>query len=56
MQIESYRTRLEEFEQKLKEIRGTGLLYRADELCCEIGIGDLEPRVVADRLWEGLQH
>jgi hypothetical protein len=40
----------------LKEIWETGFLYRADELCREIGIGDLEPQVLADRLWEGLRY
>jgi hypothetical protein len=39
----------------LKEIWETGLLYRADELCREIGLGDLEPQVLGDQLWEGLQ-
>ena len=40
----------------LKEIWETGLLYRADELCREIGVGDLEPQVLADQLGEGLQY
>jgi hypothetical protein len=40
----------------LKEIWETGLLYRADELCREIGIGDLDPQVLADKLWEGLRN
>jgi hypothetical protein len=40
----------------LKEIWETGLLYRADELCREIGFGDLEPQLLADKLWEGLQN
>ena len=40
----------------LKEIWETGLLYRADELCREIGIGDLDPQVLADKLWEGLKY
>jgi hypothetical protein len=39
----------------LKDIWETGQLYRADELCREIGIGDLEPQVLADELLEGLQ-
>ena len=39
----------------LKEIWETGLLYDADELCREIGIGDLEPQALADELWKGLQ-
>jgi hypothetical protein len=39
----------------LKEIWETGQLYRADELCREIGIGDLDPQVLADELSEGLQ-
>jgi len=40
----------------LKEIWETGFLYRADELCREIGIGELEPQMLADKLWEGLQE
>ncbi len=40
----------------LKEIWETGLLYRADELCREIGIGDLDPRVMADTLLEGMRN
>jgi hypothetical protein len=40
----------------LKEIWETGQLYRADELCREIGIGDLDPQVLADELSEGLQQ
>jgi hypothetical protein len=39
----------------LKEVWETGMLYRADELCHAIGLGDLEPQILADRLWEGLQ-
>ncbi len=39
----------------LKEIWETGLLYRADELSREIGLGDLDPQVLGDQLWEGLQ-
>jgi hypothetical protein len=39
----------------LKEIWETGLLYRADELCREIGIGDLSFQVLADELREGLK-
>jgi hypothetical protein len=39
----------------LKEIWETGQLYGADELCREIGIGDLEPQALADELSEGLQ-
>ncbi len=39
----------------LKEIWETGQLYRADELCREIGIGDLDPEVLADELSEGLR-
>jgi hypothetical protein len=40
----------------LKEIWETGFLYSAEELCREIGLGSLEPRVLADQLWEGLQY
>jgi hypothetical protein len=40
----------------LKEIWETGMLYRADDLCREIGSGALEPQVLADQLWEGLQR
>jgi hypothetical protein len=40
----------------LKEIWETGLLYSADELCKEIGMGSLDPQVLADQLWEGLQY
>jgi hypothetical protein len=36
----------------LKEIWETGLLYSADELCREIGIGVLDPQVLADTLLE----
>jgi hypothetical protein len=39
----------------LKEIWETGQLYRADELCREIGIGDLDAQVLADELAEGLR-
>ena len=39
----------------LKEIWETGQLYRCEELCREIGIGDLEPQVLVDELSEGLQ-
>lgn len=39
----------------LKEIWETGLLYRAEELCRELGMGSLEPGILADELWEGLQ-
>lgn len=39
----------------LKEIWETGMLYRADELSRELGLGDLEPQVLGDQLWEGLQ-
>ena len=39
----------------LKEIWETGLLYNADELCREMGIGGLEPQALADELWKGLQ-
>jgi hypothetical protein len=40
----------------LKEIWETGLLYSAEDLCREIGFGKLEPRVLADQLWEGLNY
>jgi len=39
----------------LKEIWETGQLYNADELCREIGIGGLDPQVLADELSEGLR-
>jgi hypothetical protein len=39
----------------LKEIWETGQLYRADELCKEIGMGDLDPQVLADEISEGLK-
>jgi hypothetical protein len=39
----------------LKEIWETGQLYRAEELCREIGIGDPEPQILADELREGLK-
>jgi hypothetical protein len=39
----------------LKEIWETGQLYRADELCREIGIGDLDSQVLADEIAEGLR-
>jgi hypothetical protein len=39
----------------LKEIWETGFLYSAEELCREIGLGNLEPQVLTDQLWEGLQ-
>ncbi len=38
----------------LKEIWETGQLYRADELCGEIGIGKLDPQALADEISEGL--
>jgi hypothetical protein len=40
----------------LKEVWETGLLYTADELSREIGMGSLEPQALADQLWEGLQY
>ena len=40
----------------LKEIWETGQLYSADELCREIGIGKLEPQILADELAEGLRY
>jgi hypothetical protein len=39
----------------LKEIWETGFLYRADELCREIGMGPLEPQALADELSKELQ-
>jgi hypothetical protein len=39
----------------LKEIWETGQLYRAEELCKEIGMGDLNPQVLADEISEGLK-
>jgi len=39
----------------LKEIWETGQLYRADELCREIGMGSLEPQALADELLEGMR-
>jgi hypothetical protein len=39
----------------LKEIWETGQLYTADELSREIGMGDLNPQVLADELAEGLK-
>ena len=39
----------------LKEIWETGQLYRADELCREIGIGDLNPQALVDEIAEGLK-
>jgi hypothetical protein len=39
----------------LKEIWETGQLYRADELCREIGIGDLDSQVLVDEIAEGLR-
>jgi hypothetical protein len=40
----------------LKEIWETGQLYRSEELCREIGIGDMDPQVLADELLEGLRY
>jgi oligoendopeptidase F len=40
----------------LKEIWETGYLYSADELCREIGIGKIEPQILADELAGGLQY
>jgi hypothetical protein len=40
----------------LKEVWETGLLYTVDEMCQEIGMGDLDPRVLADQLREGLHY
>jgi hypothetical protein len=40
----------------LKEIWETGQLYRADELCREIGIGDLDLQALADELSKGLRE
>jgi len=39
----------------LKEIWETGQLYRADELCKEIGMGDLDPQLLVDEISEGLK-
>jgi hypothetical protein len=39
----------------LKEIWETGFLYRAEELCKEIGIGSLEPQILVDELSKGLR-
>jgi hypothetical protein len=39
----------------LKEIWETGQLYSADELSREIGMGGLDPQVLADELSEGLR-
>jgi hypothetical protein len=39
----------------LKEIWETGQLYSADELCREIGIGDLNSQVLVDEIVEGLR-
>jgi hypothetical protein len=39
----------------LKEIWETGQLYRADELCKEIGMGDLDPQLLVDEIAEGLK-
>jgi hypothetical protein len=38
----------------LKEIWETGHLYSAEELCHEIGLGDLDPQVLADLISEEL--
>ena len=38
----------------LKEIWETGQLYSVDELCREIGLGQLEPQVLTDDLISGL--
>ncbi len=38
----------------LKEIWETGNLYRTEELCREIGLGDLEVQVLTDELLEGI--
>ncbi len=40
----------------LKEIWETGQLYRAEEMGREIGIGNLEPQILADDLSGGLQN
>jgi hypothetical protein len=40
----------------LKEIWETGQLYRSEELCREIGIGDMDPQILADELMEGLRY
>jgi hypothetical protein len=40
----------------LKEIWETGQLYSADELCKEIGMGELTPQVFIDEITEGLKY
>ena len=40
----------------LKEIWETGQLYSAEELCGEIGIGNLDPQILIDELSEGLRQ
>jgi hypothetical protein len=40
----------------LKEIWETGQLYSADELCREIGAGDLDAQVLVDEIAEGLKY
>lgn len=40
----------------LKEIWETGQLYSADELCKEIGMGDLTPQLLMDEISEGLKN
>jgi hypothetical protein len=40
----------------LKEIWETGQLYRSEELCREIGIGVLDPQILADELMGGLRY
>ena len=39
----------------LKEIWETGMLYRADELCREIGFANLDPQILAEELLGGLK-
>jgi hypothetical protein len=39
----------------LKEIWETGMLYRADELCREIGFTNLDPQILTEELLGGLQ-
>jgi hypothetical protein len=40
----------------LKEIWETGRLYSADELSREIGLGPLDPHILAGRLQRGLRQ
>jgi hypothetical protein len=40
----------------LKELWETGLLYNAEELCRELGAENLDPQILADDLYGGLQY